>query len=82
MTLDEIKQLIVFSRSERVQELSVGDVHVLFAPGAMRVEPVVDLPQTEESAPVLNESEAEKILAGDDDLFRHVDGRPDVVEAQ
>jgi len=83
MTLAEAKDLIIFAREQRVQEISVDGVHVMFQVGAdmPRIpQSVVNLPQTEAEAKPLEEGEAEKLLAGDPDLFSHVDGRPDIIE--
>ena len=80
MTVPEITELIRAARSEKVQELSVGDVHVLFSSGAF-AQAMPDLPRTvpEIEAALgkntVSEDEAEALL-DDPELFLHADGPP------
>lgn len=84
MTIAETKDLIVFARSQRIRELSVGDVHVLFDPELV-TEAVAPsraaLPKSEAEATGVSEDEAEKLM-DDPDLFQHVAGDVDRVEAE
>jgi hypothetical protein len=77
VTLAETKELIAFAREQRIQEISVGDVHVLFTPGAFVVPQVVALPKTELEAPPVTDDVAAQLL-DDPDLFLHADGGPAV----
>jgi hypothetical protein len=76
MTLAETKELITFAREQRIQEISVGDIHVLFTASAFVV-PVVEPTVTNEmtAAQPLTDDMAAQLL-DDPDLFLHADGGP------
>lgn len=84
MTLAETQQLIAFAREQRVQELSVGDTHVLFSSAAFVLPPDAPVKTTPSPAPTdpgtgqprsMDAEEAQKLM-DDPDLFLHADGGP------
>lgn len=62
-TIEQVKDLIIWAKGQKVQALSVGDVGVTFSPMAFYEEPLK--PSNSEVSPIDNTNEEE------DDLLFH-----------